>query len=182
MSQPSSPSNGDATEEIPWKSWAGFALGEQGWDVFEKFISHRTWLLVRRDGACGTLYREVLVEPFRLRAAADPLFDATAKHHVWTDEFKELADQPDTYVLVVLAGMPSVKLEFLVFSCAEYAQLLACAPIAIGHGPAYRDVAFSRIKDSPDRWVMHRAPDFSTVDAATVVDVSQHAHAFGKLR
>lgn len=169
--------------EILGETYAKFEFFEQGWNPYSRFLDvDKVDLVLRRRVAGEVVYREVQVKYGKLyrigKQWEKPFFDLTSWRFFREDEFVDYLGDERFFIAYVLAADIGYRGDIFIFPVREFVAMVRQAIPTKG----LRKVYLSRVKDSPERWVLRRQNRFGALSDDAVLDVSRFRRAFALLR
>jgi hypothetical protein len=169
-------------QEILGETLAKFEFFQHGWHPYSRFLDvDKVDLLLRRRNGGDIQYREVQVKFGKLYACRSQwernLFSRTSWRFFSEKNLTDLEERGGLFLAYVLAPDDGFKGDMFVFPMGDFIKTIRAADrLANGN---YR-VYISRTVDET-RWYVRRRWTFSTLDNASVIDVSKYYRNFGCL-
>jgi hypothetical protein len=170
--------------EILGETYAKFEFFENGWNPYSRFLDvDKVDLILRRKNSAGQrIYREIQVKFGKLYEVGPAwereLFDYTSWRFFKEDEFAGQVDRKDFFIAYILARDIGYNRDIFIFPVRDFVEkVVRCAIPSKGQ----RKVYISRLKDSPEHWVVRRMNRFTAITQDACVDVSKYRRNFSAL-
>lgn len=168
--------------EVLGETYAKFEFFEQGWNPYSRFLDvDKVDLVLRRRVSAEIVYRDVQVKYGKLyrigKEWEKSFFDLTSWRFFRETEFDEYLDDERFFIAYVLSADTGYRGDIFIFPVRDFAAILRAAIPTKGQ----RKVYISRLRDSPERWVLRLLNRFAALDEASVLDVSRYRRNFESL-
>jgi hypothetical protein len=168
--------------EILGETYAKFEFFENGWNPYTRFLDvDKVDIILRRRHQNRPIYREVQVKYGKLWQLKpqgwEGVFDYSSWRFFHEEEFKAYLDNPDFYVVLILAADTGYKGDLFIFPVRDFYRLVKSAFLSGGK----RKVIICRSRSDETKWYLRRVSKISEITPDSTVDISKFRRNFSLL-